>query len=211
MSLNDGDPLIGVEYADPEAPPYMCQALVIQFGSSGQVGGQWSSGGSNTVGTAVTPTQGVMSSFLITYDTVLTSTVVLYQSGAQVASNGLGTGPSTSATSTICLNTGNQGSNRIEAVSCNIACIWNRALSAAEAAQIDVDPYAFLIPAEGEMPALSLAAAPALAVSSPLLLGPKRLRGPRGPMLVLPKTAGLPLQIAPPAPQGGTLPFMGVG
>ena len=38
--------------------------------------------------------------------------------------------------------------------------IWNRVLSAEEIGTLEADPYAFLIPAEGEMPALRSTAAP---------------------------------------------------
>jgi hypothetical protein len=48
--------------------------------------------------------------------------------------------------------------NRQTPTHCYIACIWNRELSANEAAAIDADPYAFLVPDEGELPATTMTA-----------------------------------------------------
>lgn len=60
----------------------------------------------------------------------------------------------------ICLNTSENVFQNIKA-NCNIACIWNRVLSAQEISALNDDPYQFLIPAEGLMPALG-GAAPAV-------------------------------------------------
>ena len=86
--------------------------------------------------------------------------VVLYKNGAQVSSDAWGTFTySTSANALMCIN-GWQGSGRTSPTLCYIACVWDRELTAAEAAQLNSDPYCFLIPAEREMPALRSTAAP---------------------------------------------------
>jgi hypothetical protein len=83
---------------------------------------------------------------------------LIYRNGIQVLSTAWGNSSpaATSATTQIQIN-GWTFQPRSASPNCYIACAWNRALSAAEAALLDVDPYCFLIPAEGEMPALYLA------------------------------------------------------
>ena len=45
------------------------------------------------------------------------------------------------------------------AISCNIACFWGRELSHDEMAQLDREPFCFLVPAEYELPALYVSGA----------------------------------------------------
>lgn len=98
--------------------------------------------------------------FSVAASFVVNGNVVSYLNGVPYDTTAFGAGaPTYAVDSTLDLT----GENNVGAsgLASTIACAWNRALSTAEIAALDADPYCFLMPAEGAMPALVAAAAAA--------------------------------------------------
>lgn len=143
--------LLGVQYSDPEGAPYWFQGLTH---GGGVIRGEWNSGGGYTAGSGVSEEPGVFRGYGVTFPGA-GGNVLLYKDGVQQTTTAFGaSAPTSSATSTIILNSSTADNGRDISSWCNVAYAWNRALSAAEMAWIDAEPYAFLIPAEAELPAL---------------------------------------------------------
>lgn len=148
--------LIGVSYSVPGGTPFSVASLHrrqtstnirAQTNSAGSVvdtadisvalGSTFSAGGSFTVG----------------------GNAVLYINGVSRATAAIASAPNSTASSRVGFGNTVFSSPFNSFTLPNVGYIWNRALSAAEQAQLDAEPYGFLIPAEGEIPALFTAAA----------------------------------------------------
>jgi len=73
--------------------------------------------------------------------------------------------PTSSASSTLCVQSYPPDTDRPSNAACFLSLIYNRELSANEVAALDSDPYGFLIWDEQEWPALFMASAPVFAAS----------------------------------------------
>jgi hypothetical protein len=149
----DDTVLIGIQFADPETGPFHYASITTQQGAL-RLGTEWNSGGVHTVGSPFTYTAGFNS---IGATFTPGGNANLYSGGVLAIFNTFGaSNPSSSATSAIVFqsSTATGGGTRVIPATGNIACIWNRALSADEMALLDGDPYCFLFSDEGEMPAL---------------------------------------------------------
>jgi len=121
--------------------------------STGQVATVWNHGGSLSQGTAKSVNNPGLNSLGGTFK--VGGNAVLYQSGVATDTTAFGSGaPTSTATSTVCIDTRADLSSQWQNSVCYVGYFWNRELSADEMAMLDADPYGFLVPAEGEMPQL---------------------------------------------------------
>lgn len=150
---------LGVAYdISPLLPPYaLC--CIAENNGTGTYNSSWNTGGTITSLAFSRAYSAGLQSIGLTL--VVNGTVTNYQNGYPAGTSSYGaSGPTSTATSQITINGWWYGPERRVNGACYIACFWNRALSAAEMASIDQNPYRFLLPAESEMSILFIPSAP---------------------------------------------------
>jgi hypothetical protein len=152
----------GVSYAIPEASPYVVASIGVASNPL-TVRALWNTGG---VFTEVSPgpiiTTSVINSFGCSFTVSASALCQMYSNG--VASGSAfafgASGPISSATSSVGINTYSPTPTRYSNSITTAAYFWNRALAADEWARLHREPYSFLIPAEYELPLAFLSPPP---------------------------------------------------
>jgi Concanavalin A-like lectin/glucanases superfamily len=145
-STSAGVILVGSDYDSSGTPPYVGFGLQTVFGGGAgpQVNLVWNNGGSTLNTTFGTATVGPVNSWGGTF--LSFGNALLYQNGVQIQSSslagGLTIGYGTTPRVVVCA--GYTDNTRVLGATTFLACKWNRALSAAEMALLDQDPYCFL-------------------------------------------------------------------
>jgi hypothetical protein len=147
--------LLGMSYDNAGGSPY----VLVEIGAAG--GGTtaaplslgWNVAGTLVSDLAIIPafTANTIASVGATFTN--NGNVVGYSGGVNRGAAAWGSGlPASALTSQIEFNTYGGAATRFSNTTAFIGCIWSRALSDSEMAQLDADPYGFLIPAEAELP-----------------------------------------------------------
>jgi hypothetical protein len=150
-STNFSD-LIGVSYDNGNDSPFYVGGLSV--GASTTAVEIISNGTGGAASSA--PAQNTM--FDVVGTVPASGNSVLYFNGVGGTPTSLNPPITGTATSVIAIGTYGGAPARFTNCISNIACIWNRVLTAAEAEYLHLNPYCFLLPPEGEMPALSFSA-----------------------------------------------------
>jgi hypothetical protein len=160
---------IGISYTNTDTSPFV--VLCIQYDSAASFGATGNNSGSffGPAPFTTPPTPPAFVSMAVSWDTV-GGTVALYTNGAANGTGSLVGAPSTTANSYICINGWVPVNTRYDNAICNIACMWNRALTAAEIRALDLAPYQFIVPAESEMPVTFIQPPPPLFVLMPQIV-----------------------------------------
>ena len=149
-------PVIGVTFDNAGGNPFY--ALAIKFQPTWTTTeAQWNAAGTthNTLGTDISAS--VNAEISLAAAVALGGGGNMYFNGV-VGSTGTGSAGQPSFGTSPLVVIGEDGSNgRAPNAISNMALFYNRLLSGAEIAFLDQNPYCFLLPAEGEMPALFLA------------------------------------------------------
>lgn len=149
----------GINYNSAATAPY----IVVALGYNTNFYLYYSDSGTLVqFNTTIAPAAG-FESIGATFSGVTLGKNYFYQKGALKATSGaLTTAPSSSATSTLCVNADHNDATRNPNGICNICCFWNRQLSDSDMAWVDREPYSFLMPAESEMPVIYAPAVPSI-------------------------------------------------
>lgn len=136
--------LWGQETANSEASPFVVYAL----GTSGTTEflTAWSSGATEFTGTPFATTWPMFAGVGGTFK--VGGNAKLYVNGRLRDTTSFGaSGPTTTATTTSCIQTGTFTGTRANTLDCVMALTWLRELSASEMADLDANPYQIFVPA----------------------------------------------------------------
>jgi hypothetical protein len=149
--------LCGVVFNAGQGPPYLVYNLQLQ-GDWSSFLPAWNTGGAWTLGPATNLTGYFGQQISVGATFVVGGNVFGYVNGVSVASKAFGASPpNVTPTSTTIINGNNAagGPSAYSNAHCNIALIYNRALSDDEMAWLDREPYCFLTTAEAALQAFT--------------------------------------------------------
>jgi hypothetical protein len=149
--------LCGIVFNVGQGPPYLVYNLQLQ-GDWNSFLPAWNTGGTWTLGPATNLTGFYGQQISLGATFVVGGNVFGYVNGVSVASKAFGASPpNVTPTSTTIINGNNAagGPSAYANAHCNIALIYNRALSADEMAWLDREPYSFLATADAPLQAFT--------------------------------------------------------
>jgi hypothetical protein len=164
--------ICGIAYDNAGGSPYLVAAISPQLGS--QYPGMsclWNTGSITFFNIG-----GIVNNFNAMYSFGATfagtgGNVVFYNNGVSAGSNAFaGSDPSTSATSQIIIGGDAYASSRTSNCLTNLCCFWNRALSAGEMMAMHLNPYAFVVSDEYDLPQTFIVVPPAFVLMPQIVM-----------------------------------------
>lgn len=146
--------LIGITYDNAGTSPFSVASIHKRAFGGVDIGAQTNSAGTEVFAGTYTASANVQESVGGSF--TVGGNAELFVGGISRATAAMASAPNSTATSTLgfgidLIATADDPNQRP-----NVAYIWNRPLTAAEQARLAFDPYCLLIPAEGEMPIMSV-------------------------------------------------------